>query len=99
MPEPTTEPAATDPAATEPAVTGPAATGPAVGDDLDELSFEELMDALEAITAQLAEGDVGIEVAADLYERAERLHGLASERLARVTDRVARLTTGPAGPG
>ena len=65
--------------------------------DLDPLSFEQLMEALEAITARLAGADIGIEEAADLYEQAERLHAKAAERLAQVSERVARLSAGPGG--
>jgi exodeoxyribonuclease VII small subunit len=56
-----------------------------------ERTFEELMAELEEVTTQLAAGEIGIEAAADLYERAERLHALASERLARVKSRVEGL--------
>ncbi|HET6964337.1 MAG TPA: exodeoxyribonuclease VII small subunit [Acidimicrobiales bacterium] len=62
-----------------------------------EPTFEELMAELEGITAKLAAGDLGIEAAADLYERAERLHALATERLKQVRARVEGLA-GPAGP-
>lgn len=61
-------------------------------------TFEELMAELEGITAKLAAGDLGIEAAADLYERAERLHALASERLQQVRARVEGLTR-PASSG
>jgi exodeoxyribonuclease VII small subunit len=54
-------------------------------------TFEELMAELEAVTDRLASGELGIEVAAALYEQAERLHLLASERLAQVQARVERL--------
>jgi exodeoxyribonuclease VII small subunit len=67
------------------------------GQTPDGLSFEELMDALEAITTRLAQGDLGIEMAADLYEQAERLHARASERLLQVQQRVARLAGERAG--
>lgn len=60
-----------------------------------ESTFEQLMAELEGITAKLAAGDLGIEAAADLYERAERLHALATERLQQVRARVEGL----AGPG
>ena len=70
------------------------ATDRAPGRDA-EPTFEELMAELEAVTARLAAGDIGIEAAADLYERAERLHARASERLAQVRARVEGLT-GPA---
>ncbi|HET6874694.1 MAG TPA: exodeoxyribonuclease VII small subunit [Acidimicrobiales bacterium] len=55
-------------------------------------TFEELMTELESLTAQLAAGDIGIEAAADLYERAEKLHAQAAERLEQVKARVERLT-------
>jgi exodeoxyribonuclease VII small subunit len=61
----------------------------------DDRTFEELMSELEEVTGQLAAGDIGIEAAADLYERAERLHARAAERLDQVKARVERLT-GPA---
>jgi exodeoxyribonuclease VII small subunit len=54
-------------------------------------TFEELMAELEAVTDRLASGELGIELAAALYEQAERLHVLASERLAQVQARVERL--------
>lgn len=54
-------------------------------------SFEELMGELEAITERLAAGDLGIEASAELYERAEQLHALATARLAQVKARVERL--------
>jgi exodeoxyribonuclease VII small subunit len=58
-------------------------------------SFEELMAELELLTERLAAGDLGIEAAADLYERAEKLHALATERLTQVKARVEGLGTGP----
>lgn len=69
----------------------------AVGSDA-ERSFEDLMGELEEITERLATGDLGIEAAADLYERAQRLHALASERLAQVQQRIDNLSkSGPPG--
>lgn len=63
----------------------------------DDRSFEELVAELEAVTEQLAGGELGIEAAADLYERAERLHALASQRLAQVQERIERLRSDPPG--
>ena len=60
----------------------------------DHRSFEDLMAELEQVTELLAAGEVGIEAATDLYERAQQLHSLASERLARVQERVERLSRG-----
>lgn len=59
--------------------------------DGSSMTYEELVDALEQLTHRMADGDVGIEEAVDLYERAGRLHEQASERLARIQDRIARL--------
>ena len=64
---------------------------------LASLTFEELLAALELVTGRLANGDLGIEAAADLYEQAELLHAAASERLAAVEARIERLRhAGPA---
>jgi exodeoxyribonuclease VII small subunit len=59
-------------------------------------TFEELMEALEALTDRLATGDLGIEQAAELYEQAEIIHDSARRRLAEVSERIARLTPGSA---
>ena len=64
-------------------------------DDLSAVSFEALVERLEAITRQMATGDIGIEAVADLYEEAGRLHAEATERL----DRVRRRIEGLAGEG
>ncbi len=65
------------------------------GEGQPEPTFEELMAELEDVTTRLAAGDIGIEAAADLYERAERLHARATERLEQVRARVERLTSPP----
>lgn len=66
----------------------------------ESLTFEQLVSALEQLTERLASGQIGIEEAADLYEQAERLHVLATERLARVQARIDALAaTGPAASG
>lgn len=59
--------------------------------DYEAMTFEELVSALEDLTHRMAAGDIGIEEAAQLYEEAGRLHALASERLARVEERIERL--------
>ena len=65
----------------------------------EHATFEELMEALEALTDRLATGDLGIEQAAQLYEQAEALHGRARRRLAEVSERIARLQSPPGDPG
>ncbi|MDQ3757944.1 MAG: exodeoxyribonuclease VII small subunit [Actinomycetota bacterium] len=62
-----------------------------MSDQHAELTFEELVEQLEGLTARMAGGDIGIEEAADLYERARVLHGLAEERLRRVQERIEEL--------
>jgi exodeoxyribonuclease VII small subunit len=54
----------------------------------EAMTFEELVATLEELTDRMASGEIGIEEAADLFEQAERLHGLAAERLARVQARI-----------
>jgi exodeoxyribonuclease VII small subunit len=58
-------------------------------------TYEQLVERLEAITRQMAAGDIGIEEAAGLYEEAGRLHALAAERLAKVQQRIDALGDGP----
>lgn len=57
----------------------------------DALSFEQLLERLEDLTAQLSSGEVGIERAADLYEEAGRVYAAARDRLAAVQERIDRL--------
>ena len=56
----------------------------------DDRSFEDLMSELEELTTRLANGDLGIEAAVELYERAELLHAQAAERLNQVRAKVER---------
>lgn len=65
------------------------------------LTYEQLVEALEDLTGRMADGAIGIEEAVELYERAGRLHALATERLSRVQARIEGLGagTGPAGTG
>ena len=58
------------------------------------LTFEQLVEELERTSERMAAGQIGIEEATDLYERAGRLHALAAERLARIQERIEKLTAG-----
>jgi exodeoxyribonuclease VII small subunit len=71
----------------------PAGAGVSAAGGEERRTFEEILAELEAITDQLASGEMGIESAADLYERACELHALAAERLDQVKSRVERLST------
>ena len=57
----------------------------------DDLTYEQIVEQLEAVTAQLAGGDKGIEAATDLYEQAQKLHAAASARLDQVRKRLDAL--------
>jgi exodeoxyribonuclease VII small subunit len=59
--------------------------------DLAALSYEQLVEMLEDLTRRIASGEVGIEEASELYERAGLIHRLAAERLAQVRARIERL--------
>lgn len=59
--------------------------------DLDGMTYEQLLAELESLTARMAAGDIGIEAAAELYERAGVLHAAASDRLAKVQERIDKL--------
>jgi exodeoxyribonuclease VII small subunit len=56
------------------------------------MTYEELIEALEELTEQMASGAIGIEEATDLYERATLLHRAAADRLAAIEARIAHLT-------
>jgi exodeoxyribonuclease VII small subunit len=56
-----------------------------------DLTYEQIVEKLEAVTAQLASGTAGIEAAADLFEQAQQLHAAASERLDQVRKRLEAL--------
>jgi exodeoxyribonuclease VII small subunit len=58
---------------------------------LDSLTYEQLVEKLEDLTHRIASGDVGIEEASELYERAGEIHRLAAERLAQVRARIEKL--------
>jgi exodeoxyribonuclease VII small subunit len=57
----------------------------------EEMTYEELVAALEALTERMASGTIGIEEAAELYEMAGALHAAAAARLAAVQERIERL--------
>lgn len=63
---------------------------------LESLTFEDILAALEDVTGRMANGELGIEAATDLYEQAEILHAAAQARLDAVEARIARLA--PPGP-
>jgi len=57
-------------------------------EDLSAFTFEELVERLEALAAELADSGLGIERAAEFYEQAQRLHAAAVARLEAVVRRI-----------
>ena len=67
-------------------------TAPEDASDYQGLTFEQLVAELEQLTARMAAEDVGIEEAAELYEKAVLLHRLAAARLEQVQARIESLS-------
>jgi exodeoxyribonuclease VII small subunit len=65
------------------------------GEELDTLSYEQLVAELESLTRRMASGEIGIEEATDLYEQAGAVHAKAVERLDRVRARIEKLAPPP----
>ncbi len=61
---------------------------------VEAMTFEELVEELTEVTAQMDDGAIGIERAADLYDRASALHAAASARLLGVEARLEQLRGG-----
>jgi exodeoxyribonuclease VII small subunit len=57
----------------------------------EEMTYEQLVAALEELIERMASGSIGIEEAAELYERAGALHAAAAARLAAVQERIDTL--------
>jgi len=57
----------------------------------DARSFEEVVAELEDVVRRMSGTDIGIEEAADLYEKARALHDAAAARLEAVEARIAEL--------
>ncbi|HUR50437.1 MAG TPA: exodeoxyribonuclease VII small subunit [Acidimicrobiales bacterium] len=60
----------------------------------DTRSFEELVAELEDVVRRMSGTDIGIEEAADLYDKARGLHDAAAARLEAVEARIAELSDG-----
>ena len=58
----------------------------------DPRSFEQLMAELEDVVRRMSGTEIGIEEAADLYEKARTLHDAAAARLEAVEARIAELS-------
>lgn len=69
-------------------------TGQPADDELEAMRFEELVSTLEDLTRKISDAEVGIEEAAELYERAKVVHRMASERLDAIRRRIDEIDAG-----
>ena len=65
--------------------------------DVDSLSFEAALKALEQVVEKLESGDTPLEDAIALYERGARLKAHCEAKLAAAEMKVAQITQGPDG--
>lgn len=65
--------------------------------EIEALSFEEALRALEAIVGQLERGDVPLDQSIDLYEEGERLRSACQKRLDAAQARIEKIVTGTDG--
>jgi exodeoxyribonuclease VII small subunit len=69
----------------------------AASSDIDEMSFEEALAALEGIVQQLERGDVPLDQSITLYERGEKLRAACQKRLDAAQARIEKIVTGADG--
>ncbi len=67
------------------------------GGEIDTMSFEEALGALEAIVQQLERGDVPLDQSITLYERGEKLRAACQKRLDAAQSRIEKIVTGTDG--
>lgn len=65
--------------------------------EIEKLSFEDALVALEQIVQQLERGDVPLDKSIDLYERGEKLREACQKRLDAAQARIEKIVTGPGG--
>lgn len=65
--------------------------------DIEKLSFEEAMKALEDVVRQLESGSASLESSIDLYTRGTELRQLCEAKLRDAEMRIRKITEGPTG--
>ncbi len=65
--------------------------------DMEELSFEEALQRLEAIVQQLERGDVPLDKSITLYAEGDRLRAQCQKRLDAAQARIEQIIGGPDG--
>ncbi len=63
-----------------------------MSDDVNEMSFEQAIAALEQVVGQLERGDVALDESIALYERGAALRKRCQDELKRAEEKVAKLT-------
>lgn len=65
--------------------------------DIEQMSFEDSLKALEELVRQLESGDVPLDDSITLYERGEKLRQHCQARLNAAQARIEKIVTGPDG--
>jgi exodeoxyribonuclease VII small subunit len=63
-----------------------------MADDVNEMTFEQAIAALEQVVGQLERGDVALDNSIALYERGAALRARCQSELKRAEEKVAKLT-------
>lgn len=63
-----------------------------MADDVNEMTFEQAIAALEQVVGQLERGDVALDDSIALYERGAALRARCLSELKRAEEKVAKLT-------
>ena len=63
-----------------------------MADDVNEMTFEQAIAALERVVGQLERGDVALDNSIALYERGAALRARCQSELKRAEEKVAKLT-------
>ncbi|KPP93259.1 Exodeoxyribonuclease VII small subunit [Erythrobacter sp. HL-111] len=65
--------------------------------DIERMSFEQALAALEQVVRQLESGDVPLDESIALYERGERLRAACQKRLDAAQARIEKIVTDAGG--
>ncbi|MEQ8412060.1 MAG: exodeoxyribonuclease VII small subunit [Erythrobacter sp.] len=65
--------------------------------DIDSMSFEQALAALEQVVRQLESGDVPLDESIALYERGEKLRAACQTRLDAAQARIEKIVTDAGG--
>ncbi len=66
-------------------------------DEIDRMSFEDALRALEEVVTQLERGDVPLDDSITLYERGEKLRAACQKRLDAAQARIEKIVAGSDG--